>query len=447
MDDPPVVPRLVDDLFRRSHGEIVAVLLGRLGGARLDVVEEAVQEAFLSALRAWPYRGVPDNPRGWLYRVATRRALDMLTRGARREELLRVEAETSGPAGHGLGHPPDVGERGDHGGGSLGGPRPGPSPELPDPDRVADDELALLLLCCDPALSRVSRLVLTLKVGCGFSVREIGAALLSPPATVAQRLVRAKRTLRGRGLDPPEPTIELLRGRAPVLREAIYLMFSAGHTALEGEVLVREDLCLEAIRLARLMLAHGGGNEPATHALAALMCLHAARLPARTDEAGALVHLDEQDRSLWHPRLLAEGFHHLERAASGTVETRYHLEAAIASVHAAASSAAETDWPRLVDLYDKLMARFPSPVVALNRAVAVGRARGPDPGLEAIREAAGDPALASYHLRAAVTGDLLEAKGDRAGAAAAFTEALALCASAPERAYLRRRLERLDPRP
>lgn len=419
MSHGPGVPRLVEDLFRRSSGEVTAVLVRRLGGAHLALAEEAVQEAFLRALRTWPYRGVPENPKGWLYRVASRFVLNALTRRKRRETLL-VDAWA------GATHRPLPVER-----------------DLPDPQRIADDELALLLLSCDPALSRTSRVVLTLKIGCGFSVREIASAFLTSPATVAQRLVRAKRLLREQDMDPPEPTAELLRARAHVLREVVYLTFSGGHTAAEGEALVRAEICAEAIRLARLMLAHDGGDEPATRALAALMCLHAARLPARMDHDGRLVPLDAQDRSLWDRSLLAEGFHHLERAADGAEMTRYHIEAGIAAIHASAPEAAATDWIQIVDLYDLLLDRHPSPVVELNRAVAVGRAHGPEEGLAAARIAARSPTLAEFHLRPAVTGAFLEELGAVDAAAAAFREALSLCRSDPERRYLESRVERL----
>lgn len=413
------VPHLVDHLFRRSSGEVVAVLARRMGGAHLDVIEEAVQEAFLRALRTWPYQGVPNNPKGWLYRVASRAALDAVTRGTRREAILA--------------------------GAWVGAPRYSPfvGRELPDPERIADDELALLLLSCDPVLSRTSRVMLTLKIGCGFSVREIASAFLTPAAAVAQRLVRAKRLLRERGERPPEPTAELLRARAQVLREVVYLTFSGGHAAVEGDVLVRADLCGEALRLARLMLRHEGGDDPATRALAALMCLHAARLPARTDERGRLVPLDAQDRSLWDRSLIAEGFHHLERAADGHDMTRYHIEAGIAAVHASAPSPEATDWARIVDLYDLLLDGHPSPVVALNRAVAVGRAYGPEKGLAAARIAAQSIVLADYHLRPAVTGAFLEELGAVDAAAADFREALSLCGSEPERRYLESRVARL----
>lgn len=414
----PTTPRLVDDLFRRSAGEISAVLLRRLGGASLDAIEEAVQEAFVQALRTWPYRGVPDNPKGWLYRVALRRALDGTARGQRRARLLAAAWS----------------------GGAVATPPPA---ALPDPDRVSDDELALLLLCCDPQLTRIDRVVLTLKVGCGFSVDEIAAAFLARRPAVAQRLVRAKKKLRDGAGELPDPTAELLSARGGDLREVVYLLFSGGHAAVDGDVLVRGDLCAEALRMARLMLGHAGGEHPATRALTALMCFHGARLPARLDEGGALVPLDEQDRTLWDRALLAEGFHHLERAAEGDELTRYHLEAGIAAAHVAAPTSEETDWPRILRLYDTLTAHHPSPVVALNRAVAVGRVRGPEAGLAAARDPASDERLARYHLRPAVIGSFLAELDRRPEAAAAFREAAALAPSVTERQHLEARAARM----
>lgn len=397
---------------------MAAVLTRRWGAENLEIVEEAVQEAFVQALRSWPFQGVPDNPRGWIYRVASRRASDAVRRRRRRAELLAT---------------------------AWRGDESAPDPPLPDAERVADDELALLLLCCDAALSRTDRVVLTLKVGCGFSVDEIAASLLAKPATIAQRLVRGKRRLRETGMDVPEPTAELLRARGPVLREVVYLLFSGGHTAVEGDALVRSELCAEALRLARLMLGHAGGEHPATRALAALMCFHAARLPGRTDADGALVPLEEQDRSLWDRPLLAEGFHHLEWAAEGEEVTRYHLEAGIAAVHAAAERPEETDWPRMLEVYDRLAALHPSALVALNRAVAVGRVHGAEAGLSAALEAGADPALARYHLRPAVAGAFLEELGRTEESAAAFREAAILAPSATERHYLEGRAARVLP--
>lgn len=425
MSDAPGVARLVDHLFRRSAGEIAAVLLRRSGGLPLEAAEEAVQDAFVQALRRWPWQGIPGNPRGWLYRVAWRKAEDDRAKGRRRSELLVGAWE--GGAGEGPG------------GGVPRAPR-----ELPDPDRVADDELALLLLLCDPGLSRLAQVTLTLKVGCGFSVEEIAAAFLVRPATVAQRCVRAKRLLRERGLRPPEPTADLLAERAPVLREVLYLLFTGGHAAGGGDAAVRGELCAEALRLGRLMLSHPGGDTPATRALMALLCLHAARLPARLDPEGVAIPLEEQDRSRWDRPLLAEGFHHLEASARGTDMTRYHLEAGIAALHARAPEASATDWDGIVGLYDRLLELRPSPVVELNRAVALSRARGPAAGLAAARAVADHPSLDRYHLGSATLATLLEQLGRPEEAAARYREAMALAPTEADRAFLRRKLDALS---
>jgi len=435
VSDASGVARLVEDLFRRSAGEITAVLLRRTDGLLLETAEEAVQEAFVQAWRRWPWSGVPDNPRGWLYRVASRSALDLLRTRDRRagilDEVRRAAgadeggAETGTLAAAGVPRLPDV---------------------LPDPERVADDELALLLLCADPALPRTTRVMLTLKLGCGFSVREIAAAFLARPATVAQRCSRAKRTLREAGLRPPEPTTALLQERAPVLREVLYLLFTGGHAAAEGEGPIRADLCGEALRLGRLMLGSGGGDTPPTRALLALCCLQAARIPARVGPDGVPRSLEEQDRSLWDRGLLAEGFHHLEESAQGPERTRYHLEAGIAAVHAAAGSWAETDWLRIVELYDRLRELHPSPVLELNRAVALAQSRGAEEGLAAVARIADDPALARYHLLPAVLGALHERLGRVERAAAAYGRALELAGSEADRTYLERRLGRLGRR-
>jgi len=405
------VPGVVGDLFRRSAGEITAVLLRRFGVERLHLVEECLQEAFVEALRRWPFKGTPARPRGWLYRVAERRMLDRVREEGRREELLAgssMDAE--------------------------GAAEESAAPALPG--SVTDVQLALLLLCASSALGGMDRVVLTLNIGCGFSAREIAGALLASPGAVAQRIVRAKRRLRRAGVDLPDPTEDLLRERGPVLREVLYLLFSGGHSALGGEALVRAELCAEALRLVRCMLRHAGGEDPATRALAALMCFHAARLPARIDQRGHLVPLDAQDRSLWDQSLVSEGFHHLARARAGETVTRYHLEAGIAALHAAAPGPGSTDWGGLLALYDRLLEARPSPVIQLNRAVVVGRLLGPSAGLRAAREAASDPLLAGYHLAPAVLGAFLRELGHSEDARRAFRAAAALAPTTVERNYL-----------
>jgi RNA polymerase sigma-70 factor, ECF subfamily len=303
------VEHMVDDLFRRSAGQIVAALTRVVGADRLDLAEEVVQEAVIRALEVWPYRGVPENPRGWLFRVARNCAVDRLRREANLEEKL-VQLTQLPPVG-----------------------------ELASSDNpFADDELAMIFMCCHPALPRESQLALTLKTVGGFSVNEIAAAFLAEPPTIAQRIVRAKRLIADRSIPLELPALNDLIPRLDAVLEVIYLLFTEGYNAHEGEAAVREELCGEAIRLGRLLVADARTRTPAVHALLALMLLQASRLGARRNGAGNVVLLAEQDRDAWNQRMIAEGMHHLEQAASGDRTTAYHVQAAIAAAHATSPS-------------------------------------------------------------------------------------------------------------
>lgn len=415
----PQVGGLVEHLFRHQSGRMVAYLTRLLGPAHLDLAEEAVQEALLKALQAWAYGGVPDQPEAWLFRVARNAALDAVRRRqtfGERTGAMVAELERSAPRG-----------------------------EMAPSDELRDDELRMIFLCCHPVLGEETRAALALKTVSGFSVREIARAFLAEEAAVAQRLVRAKRQIRELGLRFELPARAELAARLDTALEVLYLMFNEGYAAHEGEDLVRTDLCGEALRLARL-LAESAFAAPRVHALAALMALQAARLPARTDAAGELVLLEEQERARWDARLIALGFWHFDRAIAGEEISRYHVEAAIAATHARARRAEETDWPAILALYDQLMALHPSPVIALNRAVAVGKVYGPERGLQALADVADEPALRNYHLLPAARGQMLAQAGDLAGAAAAFRAALARPCSAPERRFLERRLSECEAR-
>jgi RNA polymerase sigma-70 factor (ECF subfamily) len=401
---------LVDHLFRHSAGRMVAVLARRLGAERLDLAEEVVQEALLRALATWPYRGVPDNPTGWLFQVARHRALDLL----RREDVLRAKLEALGAEWS-------------------------PVTTTVAPGGV-DDELAMILMCCHPALPRAARVALTLKTVGGFGVDEIAAALLTRPASVAQRLVRAKRRLRAERIELTIPPADVLSLRLESVLEVLYLLFNEGYTAHGGDNLVRGELCGEAIRLARIVVAHPPTDRPPVHALLALMLLQASRLPARADAAGDLLLLPEQDRSRWDLRAIAEGLGHLDRAAEGDTLTVYHVEAAIAACHAAAPDEASTDWPYVLQLYDDLIALKPSPVVALNRAIALAMVDGPAAGLRALEPLTRHRALARYHLLPSAQGALWRRAGAPGTAARYYRAALARPCSTPERRFLERRL-------
>jgi RNA polymerase sigma-70 factor (ECF subfamily) len=399
------VPELVDHLFRREAGRMVAALTRVFGAENLALAEDVVQESLVQALRSWPFGGVPDNPGGWLMQVAKNRALDLLRREAslaRKEEAIRGWSASLASG---------------------------------DPESEAmDDQLRMIFICCQPAVPREARVALTLKTVGGFGVPEIARSYLAREATIAQRLVRAKRKIQE--IRPPfevPPPAELPEALDSVL-EALYLMFNQGYAASAGEELVRQDVCAEAIRLARLVAEHPALNLPKAHALAALLLLQAARNPARVDPEGNLLLLSEQDRDLWDRTKIAAGFHHLDRAARGDELSVYHLEAGIAACHVAPG---ETDWPYILQIYDDLLERKPTPVVALNRAVALAMAEGPAAGIAAVEEIREEPSLAGYYPLPVTLGELYARAGDPERAAACFQEALGMESPEP----VRRRLE------
>jgi RNA polymerase sigma-70 factor (ECF subfamily) len=407
---------LLEHLFRHQAGRVVARLTRLLGPAQVALAEEAVQEAMLRALQTWPYQGAPDNAAGWLFRVAHNIAIDAV----RRHKLFgdKVDAIVSELTRSAAIVPDD--------------------PDLEA--QLQDDELRMIFMCCHPALSREASVALSLKTVGGFGVREIARAFLSDEAAVAQRLVRAKRHIRERRLTLDMPTGSELAARLDAVLEVLYFMFNEGYTAQAGEDLIRQDLCLEALRLARLV-ASASIASPRVHALVALMALQGARLPARTDEAGDLVLLADQDRGRWDERLIAIGFHHFDRSMAGDEVSEYHVQAAIAATHARALEPSSVDWPLILALYDQLLTINASPVVRLNRAVAVAKVRGPADALAEIAPLEGDPRLRHYHLLLAVRGQLLLELGRSPEAADAFRTALECACTEPERRFLLRRLD------
>jgi RNA polymerase sigma-70 factor, ECF subfamily len=392
---------LIEHLFRRQAGKMVAHLTRLLGPAHLDLAEEAVQDTMVRALQGWPFQGIPPNPEAWLFRVAHNAAIDAI----RRRRLSAAPVESAAP------------------------------PELPDPDdRLRDDELRMVFLCCHPEIPCDAAVALSLKTVGGFSVREIARAFLADDAAIAQRLVRAKRLIRDRGLTLDLPSAADLAARLDAVLDVLYFIFNEGYAAHGGDALIRHDLCGEALRLGRL-IATSALNEPRVDALVALMALQAARTPARVDALGNLVLLDNQDRSLWDQRLIAMGYHHFDRSMAGAAVSAYHVEAAIAATHVRGP-----DWPVVLALYDDLLRLKPSPVVALNRAVAVAKVHGAEAGLAALPESA---KLANYYLYLAVRGHLLAELGRRDEAVEAFRAALDRPCSDPERRFLEQRVAAL----
>lgn len=385
-----------------------------------------MQEAFIAALRHWPVRGVPADPSAWLLQVARRKALDAM----RRDRVLAEEAPRIGAAlDAAVDSAAQAAARGD----------------LPDADDpFADDQLRMILLCCHPAVTAGSRVALALKLVSGFSVGEIARAFLTDERAVAQRLVRAKKALREAGATFEMPASDALLARLDAVHDVLYLMFNEGHTAHEGDALLRRDLSDEALRLCERLLRDGRTASPAAHALAALFCFHASRFDARVGADGVPVRLAEQDRSRWDRTLIARGFAHLAKAADGDRLTAYHLEAEIASLHAVAPSIVLTDWARIVVAYDRLLALAPSPVTALNRVVAVQMAEGAEPAWRALRAAMRGGALDRYPLAHAVRATLLQLLDRPAEARSAWVAARDLTPSTPLQRHADQRLGELD---
>ena len=403
------VDSLVDHLFRHRAGQMVATLTRIFGPENLPLAEEVVQDALVTALQQWSFHGVPDNPAGWLFRVARNKALDQVRRQVSfRDKERDIAAALSNLA-------------------------------VRSDDR--DDALSMMMMCCHSSIPEDGRIALTLKTVGGFSVDEIARAFLTQHSTVTQRLVRAKRLIREESIPLEMPSRDELPLRLKSLLKVIYLIFNEGYSAHEGDALVRTDLCDEAIRLGSLLIEHEATRTPAVHALLALMLLQAARLPARVDAAGDLAVLAEQDRSLWDQRLIARGMRHLDASASGDEITSFHIEAAIAACHVTAPSFEETDWARIVSLYDEMLELNPSPVAALNRAVAVAMSEGPAAGIRAVESIAERDALRNYLLLYSTLGELWLRSGESARAAEQFSRALELPSTLPEKRFLLRKLE------
>jgi len=397
-----------EHLFRRESGRIIAVLTRALGVHRLSVAEDAVQDALCRALETWKYHGVPENPAAWLMAAARNRALDVLRRertARRAVRSLELAAEPQGTS----------------------------RPEQPD------DEVRMMFSCCHPRLPEEAQVALILNILCGFSANEIATAFLASKASLEKRLSRGKNVLATskRLFDPADARDGSARLKA--VQRALYLLFNEGYHG-GSAVAVRQELCDEARRLVELLLAHPQGATPTTRALGALMCLHAARQPARVDADGLLRTLGEQDRSLWDRDLVAEGLRWLDASAEGAEVSAYHVEAAIAAVHAQSASAAETPWPIVVELYDRLLTLRPSPVVALGRALALAEAEGAAAGLAALATLPGRERLAAYPFFEAAQGELAWRLGDVARARDHFAAALALARNPLERRFWETRL-------
>jgi RNA polymerase sigma-70 factor (ECF subfamily) len=407
---------LSEHLFRREAGKLVVALTRVFGVHNLALAEDVVQDAFCRALEAWKVRGVPENPAAWLMAVAKHRALDIV----RRERTARVFApEIARMLDSEWTLAPAVDE-------AFAG------------SAVRDEQLRMMFSCCHPRLPEDAQVALILNILCGFGAPEIAAAFLVGRAAMEKRLARGKKLLSGsnRLFDLSDADFV---ARLSAVRRALYLLFNEGYHSASAEGAIRVELCTEAIRLTELLMDAPQAASPETHALAALMYLHAARLPGRTDESGDLHPLIDQDRSRWDVRLVDRGLQLLDRSAAGSAVSRYHVEAAIAAAHATARTPDETDWAQIVALYDRLMSIAPSPVVALNRAIAIGERDGPQPGLQALRSIGDVKRLERYPFYPAAVGEFERRLGDLPAAAVHFATAAQLARNPAERRFLAHR--------
>src|SRR5258708_11489309 len=402
------VRETADAIYRTESRRVFATLVRLLGD--FDLAEEALHDAFRAALEQWPEEGVPANPRAWLVSAGRFKAIDGIRRNARFADVEDFDAfaETI------------------------------PAAPAPEREGIEDDRLRLIFTCCHPALAADAQVALTLREVCGLRTEEIAHAFLTPAPTLAQRIVRAKGKIRDAKIPYEVPDAAQLAERLEGVLRTIYLVFNEGYSASSGEALTRADLCLEAIRVGRLLVELL--PEPEAQGLLALMLLQESRRAARANAAGDLITLEEQDRSVWNRELIAEGVARVEAALASRRFGPYALQAAIAAVHAEAPGAAQTDWNEIVGLYDALLALDPSPVVELNRAVAVGMREGPAAGLRLIDAILARGDLAGYHLAHAARADLCRRLGRAPEARVSYQKALELSQQEPERRYLRRRL-------
>lgn len=410
----------LDHLFRHHAGQMVSVLSRIFGVRHIDLIEDAVQDALVAAMRKWPYSEMPRNPRAWLTEAAKNRVLDRLRRDSKSSSLNDGDLDL-------------------------------PSGASADDDvrfetEFGEDQLRMIFACCHPAIAPDSQVALTLKTVSGFGVQEIARAYLAKDESIAKLLTRAKQKLRSGGVPLEIPAGAELGKRLDAVLKVLYLMFNEGYGASGGDELIRRELCFEAIRLAELLARHPSASQPKTHAAAALFLLQAARFPARTDNAGELILLEDQDRSLWDRKLITRGLRHLQLSANGDELSTFHLEAEIAAVYSTAPDFASIDWKRIAGCYNLLQEISNSPVAELNLIVVMAHLDGPQKALLALENSAARHNLAQYNLFHITRGHLLAELGRAQEAENSFRQALELTTNTAVRRFVERKLAAIPPR-
>jgi RNA polymerase sigma factor (sigma-70 family) len=418
---PEEVTPVVEHFFRHEAGKMISTLTRIFGIEHLNRAEDVVQETLARALQTWPYYGIPKNPSAWITQVAKNLALDLI----RRDKVFRIKEneiahlmEQVSADSNGV-----VGESG---------------------DGITDDRLRMMFTCCHPLIPQEMQVALALKTLCGFSPAEIARAFLASEAAIAKRLTRAKQKIREARIAFENPVGDELTRRLDGVLQSLYLLYNEGYKASGGEHLIRAELCHEAIRLTALLAEHPAGNQPRSHALLGLMLLNGSRLPARVDRNGDILRLEAQNRSQWDQAMIARGLYHLMQSTAGDEASEYHLQAAIAACHCAAQDYESTDWPRILSLYDRLIEIDDSPIVALNRAVAVANVQGPRAGIKAVEAIHNRQQLDCYYLLYAVLGEFEADLDHRQAAMKHFRKALELATIQSEQIFLSKKIQQLD---
>lgn len=406
------INEILDNLFRNQSGKMVSRFTRLFGLNRLRMAEDVVQDAFTKAHGVWSDKGLPENPAGWLWQVARNRAIDLL----RREKFLQSKEELLDNSESGM-------------------------PNFISDEELKDDQLRMIFTCCHPGIPEKSQIALTLKILCGFSISEIARAFLSKEATIAKRLTRARKKVSELKIPYEVPAGKELANRLESVLKVLYLLFNEGYSPSSGDEPIRPDLCSEAIQLAKLLVENPATESPQCHALLALMLLNASRFPARLDRDGNLLVLKEQDRSLWDREMISEGLFHLQKSVGSEVVTEYHLQAAISACHSIAESYESTDWKQILSLYNAYSKLNRSPIIALNRAIAVSKVHGPKAGIDEINKINDLKTLESYHLFYSALGDMNLQSGNNKEALKNYQKALELSTVKAEQSFYQKRIK------